>query len=71
MLPSSPHVSDQAKDFIRKCLAVDENKRFRVKDMVQHEILETRSMTPVERVPPRKPFDEIQNLNIPTEPSHI
>jgi serine/threonine protein kinase len=39
-MPSSPAVSDKAKDFIRKCLMVDENKRLRVKDIVHHEIIE-------------------------------
>ncbi|CAK87244.1 unnamed protein product (macronuclear) [Paramecium tetraurelia] len=71
VIPSSPPVSDKAKDFIRKCLSVDENKRLRVKDMVHHEIIEQRALTPVERAPARKPFEEISNLNIPTEPSQI
>ncbi|CAD8106978.1 unnamed protein product [Paramecium sonneborni] len=71
MIPSSPTVTDKAKDFIRKCLSVDENKRLRVKEMVHHEIIEQRALTPVERAPPRKPFEEISNLNIPTEPSQI
>ena len=39
-IPSSPHVSDMAKDFIRKCVQVDEGRRLKVKDMFNHPLIQ-------------------------------
>jgi len=59
-------VSDESKDFIRKCLQIDEFKRWRVKDMIEHTIMQSRNLSPIEK---RKPLKQIQNITLPTENS--
>ncbi|CAD8140140.1 unnamed protein product [Paramecium pentaurelia] len=68
VLPSSPMVSDESKDFIRKCLQIDEFKRWRVKDMIEHTIMQSRNLSPIEK---RKPLKQIQNITLPTENSQV
>ncbi|CAD8050468.1 unnamed protein product [Paramecium sonneborni] len=38
-LPSHPQISSAAKDFIRQCLTVDDNRRMRVRDMANHQLM--------------------------------
>lgn len=42
-------VSDESKDFIRKCLQIDEFKRWRVKDLTEHTIMQSRNLSPIEK----------------------
>ncbi|CAD8049292.1 unnamed protein product [Paramecium sonneborni] len=38
-LPSHPQISSAAKDFIRQCLTIDDNRRMRVRDMANHQLI--------------------------------
>jgi serine/threonine protein kinase len=49
-IPAYPAISDSAKDFIRRCLQVDDKRRWKISEMVSHCIIND---SPEERLPMR------------------
>jgi serine/threonine protein kinase len=47
-IPSSPAISENSKDFIRRCLVVDDSKRWAIRDMCSHRLV---SAEIIERTP--------------------
>ncbi|KAM3142117.1 hypothetical protein pb186bvf_005771 [Paramecium bursaria] len=39
VIPSHPQISDASKDFIRRCLTLDENQRMRVRELATHQLI--------------------------------
>ncbi|CAD8076671.1 unnamed protein product [Paramecium sonneborni] len=62
IIPSHPSISDASKDFIRRCLCIDENQRMRVKDMSTHAIYSQFSQPVYKPIP----LQTQQSSNIPT-----
>ncbi|CAD8144826.1 unnamed protein product [Paramecium pentaurelia] len=42
IIPQTPSVSELSKDFIKKCLQINDHERFNVKDMYEHQIIQSK-----------------------------
>ncbi|CAD8144929.1 unnamed protein product [Paramecium octaurelia] len=43
IIPQTPSVSELSKDFIKKCLQIDDHERFNVKAMYEHQIIQSKN----------------------------
>ncbi|CAD8137639.1 unnamed protein product [Paramecium octaurelia] len=59
IIPQTPSVSELSKDFIKKCLQKDDYLRFNVKDMFEHQIIQSKHFNSFLQ---EDPFQEITNI---------